>query len=270
MVATLSCVGPSSRTAWSVCLCLLAIGVCLVAERRRARRSQLVSNEFVPVYYINMDVRTDRRQRLERQLEKRGVAATRVRALTGNEVPTHIVGHEWDTTLNSTFDRHQVPHKVVALSPGERGCAGSHVHVWKRALAQYPQTPVLILEDDAVLTTDFKNKVNAVLDLGLERTSEVPCIVYLEYIVGKWGTERHITDLGTVVQRVHYSWNTGGYLVWPDTLRLVLAHLPIHDPVDNFLARLNHDGKIAAYACRPRLVRQFCTQCDGNIEHTLR
>ncbi|KAG7374800.1 twin-arginine translocation pathway signal protein [Nitzschia inconspicua] len=59
---------------------------------------------------------------------------------------------EWDATNNAQWDRHIQPPMIKRLSPGEVGCAMSHVTVWKLAVEtlQNDTDAVLVLEDDAV------------------------------------------------------------------------------------------------------------------------
>lgn len=75
------------------------------------------------------------------------------------------VTSEWDTTQNALWDRHVTPGMIRQMTPGEIGCALSHVSLWKE-LAQNEskndcedsventdlQSPIsmLIFEDDAV------------------------------------------------------------------------------------------------------------------------
>lgn len=65
------------------------------------------------------------------------------------------VAWEWETTKNSSWDRHVAPRTVRQLTPGEIGCALSHVALWKDlATANQKEDPegslsMLIFEDDA-------------------------------------------------------------------------------------------------------------------------
>ena len=68
---------------------------------------------------------------------------------------------EWDATENAKYDKHIKPPMTKMLSPGEVGCAMSHVGLW-RQLAEADEgekdarsaPTMLILEDDAIFYQD--------------------------------------------------------------------------------------------------------------------
>jgi len=49
------------------------------------------------------------------------------------------VALEWETTQNSLWDRHVAPGTIRQLTPGEIGCALSHVSLWKELAANQPK-----------------------------------------------------------------------------------------------------------------------------------
>lgn len=56
---------------------------------------------------------------------------------------------QWDATQNARYDRHiQAPMKK-RMTPGEVGCAMSHVRLWRKLLSGRENETMLILEDDA-------------------------------------------------------------------------------------------------------------------------
>ena len=52
----------------------------------------------------------------------------------------------WDTSLNAKFDRNTKMQSDLAMSDGERGCAASHLALWRRCVER--NGPLLVLEDD--------------------------------------------------------------------------------------------------------------------------
>jgi GR25 family glycosyltransferase involved in LPS biosynthesis len=62
---------------------------------------------------------------------------------------------EWDATKNAMYDRHIEPPMAKRLSPGEVGCALSHVQLWRELLHcdDLESSTMLILEDDATFYT---------------------------------------------------------------------------------------------------------------------
>jgi GR25 family glycosyltransferase involved in LPS biosynthesis len=65
---------------------------------------------------------------------------------------------EWDATVNAQWDHHIQPPMTKRLSPGEVGCAMSHVQLWKMAVEtlEKDDDAILILEDDAVFYSPQK------------------------------------------------------------------------------------------------------------------
>lgn len=103
---------------------------------------QQVGSGLLPIFYINMTSRPDRREHVERQLAALGLTATRIEAVT------------------PTVD--DLP-EGSPLSTGELGCSRSHQSIW-RLLVEQDIPAALILEDDVLLA----NEVPALLaDPGL-------------------------------------------------------------------------------------------------------
>ena len=75
-------------------------------------------------------------------------------------VPKHIrVIEAWrsrEANLHM-LDSSTVAHAALRMSDGERGCASSHLSLWRLCASRKDaEQPILILEDDAVLCDDFK------------------------------------------------------------------------------------------------------------------
>mgnify|MGYP006095131143 CR=1 FL=1 len=143
--------------------------------------------------YINLATRTDRLASVQRELASAGLAAARFEAATGATTPDSHVARTWDSTLNAKYDTKTVGHPCVTLSSGERGCAMSHRALWEVVAARpINSPPVLILEDDAVLSVDFVARLVRLID-AVERTwtdpsSRTVCL-YLCADVARWRGE---------------------------------------------------------------------------------
>ncbi|WP_055045271.1 glycosyltransferase family 25 protein [Devosia sp. A16] len=92
----------------------------------------------LPVYYINLASRTDRRQFMETQFARLGIAAERIDAVTTAEVG------------ETRMAPHTDPRNPWAMTQVEVACVMSHEKAWRRMLDN-AQPFALILEDDAVL-----------------------------------------------------------------------------------------------------------------------
>jgi glycosyl transferase family 25 len=86
---------------------------------------------LLPIFYINMASRPDRREHVERQLAALGLSATRIEAVTpaASDLPASS-----------------------PLSAGELGCSRSHQNIW-RMMVEQDVPAALILEDDVLLAT---------------------------------------------------------------------------------------------------------------------
>lgn len=89
-----------------------------------------MSSTQLPIFYINLASRPDRRDHVEHQLSTLGLVGTRVEAVTAAEC-----GDAPDSLL----------------SPNELGCSRSHQKIW-RMLAEQNIAAALILEDDVLLS----------------------------------------------------------------------------------------------------------------------
>jgi len=93
----------------------------------------------IPIFYINLDHRTDRRKRMESQLSALGLNATRVSATTPDQLSAQELASYCD------------PTGFWSIRPNELACTISHMRVWE-LIAQGAHARALVLEDDAVLS----------------------------------------------------------------------------------------------------------------------
>ncbi len=94
---------------------------------------------MLPIYYINLATRPDRRRFMEEQLQRLGLAGIRIEAATPSDISAEEAALYCD------------PHKPVYLRPKELACTLSHERVWQSMLdARHPRA--LVLEDDAELS----------------------------------------------------------------------------------------------------------------------
>lgn len=235
-----------------------------VVEQPKAeeRPSTLQSLEAI---VINLDRRPDRMQECSERLQARcpWLRYSRFSACDGRQ--TQISETEcvvrWNTAKNLVYQRRRSIRKGwddlhtyhllhLNLSPGERGCAKSHVQAWRLCLerARGSNKPLLVMEDDAAPTEDFGEK----LERSLASTPTDADVLYLGYSqAAEWKRE-----VNEDVVESEYVWTTVGYLIWPAGARTLLDRLPVDQPVDNFMAQAAADGAINAYCIRPKIIRQ--------------
>ena len=112
-------------------------------------------NMNIPSVYINLDRRPDRKSHCQRVLHS-FENLTRVSAVDGGFVKYTIkdVFPYYDTRENRRCDKSIKLLRSIRMSPGEIGCALSHLNVWRSM-----ETPLLILEDDILLVNNFQTRL---------------------------------------------------------------------------------------------------------------
>ena len=152
--------------------------------------------------YINLSHRTDRLKHINRQLERVGIEAERFPAF----VKEQYVGHPSRV-------------KLMMATPNTIGNWLSHTSLWK--LASNLGQCVGVLEDDALLCTDFRERLEYVHDNWHEPWD----IMYLGATYhtnpgGVWhkelGTDFELTDVKHI-HRVYGAFANQGYVINPDS-----------------------------------------------------
>eukprot|EP00928_Gymnodinium_smaydae_P078999 TRINITY_DN6302_c1_g1_i1.p1 TRINITY_DN6302_c1_g1~~TRINITY_DN6302_c1_g1_i1.p1 ORF type:complete len:325 (-),score=75.87 TRINITY_DN6302_c1_g1_i1:100-1011(-) len=206
---------------------------------------------------INLDRRQDRWRAVKAvlaPLETAGLlTVTRLPATdglqSGGEVADADVGREWTTDRNSKYDGRQGARAGVKLqlTPGERGCAMSHVRAWRHVAES--EVPVLVLEDDAKLLPRFAARLPGLVRSAAAAGAD---LLYLGYIQGAPWRRKVAKGL----QEAEYLWTTVSYVLWPCGARRLLALLPVDQPVDNFMAWQMASRRLLGLACVPEIVDQ--------------
>jgi len=145
------------------------------------------------------------------------------------------------------------PGLVQNMSGGERGCAHSHLRMWRVAAEREPHT--LVLEDDVQFIFERSDsnlgKFNGAifterLSLALKLAPADFDILYLGWAgwrgghFKRWGTgseEMISEDARQVVRKAEYVWTTVAYVIsQAGAKKLLAAAAPLDQPVDNFMA----------------------------------
>jgi len=221
----------------------------------------------LPTIIVNLDRRPDRLEGCSERLQAHcsGLSWSRFSATDGKNtsIPENEVVLSWNTARNCVFQRMRSVRKgwddlesykelQLGLSPGERGCASSHIRAWRRCLELAEscgsERPLLVLEDDAAPTEDFE----AVLKKAMAALPEDAHVLYLGYSQAADWRREVIPEL----VEAEYVWTTVAYIIWPAGARKLLSRLPVDQPVDNWMGGLNAAGDLKAYCARPKIVRQ--------------
>jgi len=226
-----------------------------------ARPSAPESLRGISAVVINLARRPDRWQKAQRSFAKSApwLQLERLDAVDGKAAPPlkREVTEKWSTArLASLF--HWYKSATVPMSPGERGCCGSHIAAWKIAATR--RRPLLVIEDDAVALATFTSSLSTAV-------AEAPRDTGLIFLSSK---DRGWTKpAGEVLMEPDFVWTTVGYLIWPKAARTLLTMLPLDMPVDNFMAWHIKQGAIKTYSVKPAALRQAQTWNVGSdVSHS--
>lgn len=228
---------------------------------------------------LGLERRPDRRKRVEDHLraEVPWLSFEYFRATDGkaDKIEDSEVAPSWNTSRNALYGDYEdvcapdgtVLHKAEEFltpgvtydfSPGERGCAHSHLKMWQWAAEQ--PGPVLILEDDVQLK--FKRAKGKAangqtftsrLELGMKEAARKKVdVLYLGWAGHRDGNYKHCKasrgKKSQVIRKAEYVWTTVAYVLWPQGAKKLLdVAKPIDQPVDNFMAWESREGRLNSY-----------------------
>ena len=194
------------------------------------------SDFFDECYCINLARRSDRLRKYEASARRTGLRWTRFEAIDGAAVGN---GDDfdplWDATRNAEWDRHVAPGLRRATA-GERGCALSHVALWRKAVET--EGWLLITEDDCRFDKRWTPGSPAYL-----WRNHVPSDAELVYLgFSDRGEREYVAGTGDQVFRPEYGFCTHCYAIRGAAARKFLDALPVAGPVDVWLADNNWFG----------------------------
>lgn len=193
----------------------------------------------LPIFYINLDSRPDRREFMEAQFARLGIAAERISAVTTADVPPHLIAH------------HDDPGILWPVSVGDLACGLSHQVIWRRMVDENLPA-ALILEDDALLADSIGNFL--ALDLADRLSFD---LLKLETRRNRVLLGSTATPLGTAELRELQSSQMGSaaYVITRAAAQASLAHPLVNAmSVDRFLF-----GKGGLHLLRSRILQAIPT-----------
>jgi|EP00927_Polykrikos_kofoidii_P059663 GR25 family glycosyltransferase involved in LPS biosynthesis len=205
---------------------------------------------------VNLARRPDRWVKVQKTISKNApwLSLDRLDAVDGARNPPSVkdVTKKWSTRhLAELF--HWYKAVTIPMSPGERGCCGSHVKAWR--IAAKSKVPLLVIEDDAVALPSFTPTL-------CQAVKEAPKDTEMIFLSSK--DRGYPKRFGKVLMTPEFVWTTVGYLVFPAAARKLLGMLPMDMPVDNFLAWHIRQGAIKAFSVKPAALRQAQTWNVGS------
>lgn len=225
---------------------MYVIGITIVACVLMVATRQRASLIAIPVVYINLDRRKDRRRHCLDQLAPHFKTIGRFAAIDGSSMLEQDprVLQFYDLQDNARWDGNIKHYRCQRMSPGEVGCSLSHLEVWSDG-----DDAVAIFEDDVVLERDFNSRFKTFF-------AALPAdwdIAYLGYI-DTGGLEETAQPK---IRRVKFVFGAYAYMLSSRGRRKLRSSVPIDRPVDNFLGMLTETRQLQAYAAFPALATQL-------------
>lgn len=181
----------------------------------------------LPLYYINLDKRTLRREEFEKQIKIHNLSIERISAFDGCALPERISIH---------------------IQKGQYGCWMSHIEFWQKSYRK--NTPCIVFEDDIYLCDNFCEKVNFVFEHSKKLDWDILLLAH------NWFNRKDkITDYISQMFRFH---GTQCYIIKPNCAKFLLNKYSnfkeIPNNIDVELGNLNINGEIKIIGTTEKLV----------------
>jgi GR25 family glycosyltransferase involved in LPS biosynthesis len=223
---------------------------------RLSSASAAVPDDHIPVYVINLAKDIDRWRRIETSLLGLAISPIRIRAVDGTNRPSLI---------RRTI-KHDFATKDWALTPGEIGCALSHIAVWKKVLRG--GLAAVILEDDAEILSSFEHFYFEDLPLFLKRCDVVKFEGLFFKKTSRSGPTLYNGSSTKLIVSFRPTLGAAGYALTPRGAEALLsraAKIKVTVPIDHLLVRYDEHGAVYGET-RPFVVRQASEAFPSNIE----
>jgi len=182
------------------------------------------------IYLINLERRTDRKQRMDYNFDLLGINAKFTPAVDGRQMtPEYIEQNKIKMLPGFSEPYHDRPLKL-----GEIGCFMSHYKIWKEVLTLNYDI-VLVLEDDIRFEPYFIEKFQQFLE-ELKNRRDAWDIAFVGRKILHNAEEWYLEDSKTLV-KVDYTHWTLGYIISREGARKLIEPKPLEKmvPVDEYI-----------------------------------
>lgn len=189
----------------------------------------------IQVFVISLERSSDRRKRVEEQLNKTNIEWNFLNAVDGYALPE----------MPSSYQKSKVKRlQGYELTPGEIGCFLSHIQAWE--LCVFNDIATLVFEDDFLVSENLELVINDLLTISDQWN--------LVRLSGIYETQHE-----TLRQRLGYQLvknlgepcGTAAYLIQPAAAKVLLSHAAdIYEPVDHYLEHHTKHG-LTCLAAKP-------------------
>ena len=238
----------------------------------------LFCNAFTSIKCINLKRRPEQWERFLYRARRLGPSfvskVERFEAIDGEEAldtGSPQIGTDvaltWDTTQNALWDRHVESCCCRKMTPGEIGCALSHIALWRELVSRQthlgrkvlPEETMLILEDDAAFLHPYRQgRFNETARQSCAMSADRFKIAFRltwELLPADWdvlylglsdrGDRIGVTTsaesdecsrISVQLFRPTYGFHTHAYAIKKSAAKVLLDNLPVVGPVDVWLA----------------------------------
>uniref|UniRef100_A0A665VYK9 procollagen galactosyltransferase n=1 Tax=Echeneis naucrates TaxID=173247 RepID=A0A665VYK9_ECHNA len=222
--------------------CLLEVNV---------RNSPVMPSKYIPVprkhpdkmgfdevFMINLERRTDRRDRMLRTLYQQEINCKVVAAVDGNEI--HALGIHM-------LPGYSDPYHGRPLTKGELGCFLSHHKIWKEIVERQLHTS-LVIEDDLRFEVFFKRRLMNLISEVEDERLEWDLIYIGRKRMQVDHPEKAVPNIHNLVE-ADYSYWTLGYMISLQGAEKLLKAEPLKRilPVDEFLPIMYNKHPVSDY-----------------------
>ncbi|XP_031592411.1 procollagen galactosyltransferase 1 isoform X1 [Oreochromis aureus] len=198
---------------------------------------------FDEVFMINLQRRTDRRERMLRALHEQEIACKVVNAVDGkamNVSEIHALGIHM-------LPGYSDPYHGRPLTKGELGCFLSHYNIWKEIVERSLDTS-LVIEDDLRFEVFFKRRLMNLMS-EVEREGLDWDLIYIgRKRMQVAHPEKAVPNIHNLVE-ADYSYWTLGYMISLQGAQKLLKAEPLKRilPVDEFLPIMYNKHPVSDY-----------------------
>lgn len=209
---------------------------------------------MLPLVFINLDQDSQRRERIQAQLARLGLAGQRLPAVYWKALPAAAQAPLYSAQRNQA-------QYYQPLVDGEKGCYASHILAWRQLLAG--DAPALVvLEDDVQLLDDFAATIAAIAALP----GDWDMVKLMGRPTGeKIRAARPLTATHQLIAYRRVPSFTAGYVVSRAGARKLLAsRVPFGRPIDIDL-RFWWENELRVLGVQPPVLQLDDTSADSSI-----
>ena len=209
--------------------------------------------ELPKIYAINLAERTDRRQFMDVQLSKLGMAYEFVDGIPGKLLPDEELAQHYD-------EERAVKEGKGAMTRGEIGCALSHLQACKRMIDENRGLAVVV-EDDVLIGLEFIRAVEGVVR-HLDKSQ--PHVVLLHNVARYYVGGQKISPLHKM-QRMAAATYASAYVITRPAAKALVENLyPVWYVADRW-ASFAKKGFVEVYAVVPYVVGHASLSFDSSL-----